>query len=99
MEFSFKEHFDIVYLNCLEAAEQLGFEIDKENISTNTLTYNTPASIFSWGELLQIDISEIENSLIRVNVTSKAKKQIFTWGKNRDNENRFFMTLNGLFES
>jgi hypothetical protein len=55
-------------------------------------------SLWSWGETIEIDYSKTNDNHIKVNCTSTCyfPLQIFDWGKNKRNTNRFFKRLEAL---
>ncbi len=95
MKNEFKEPFNIVYVNCHKAAIQLGFKIFKEDLIDGVITFTIKDSIWSFGENFKILISKVENStIVKVFSEGSVGLQIYDWGKNKKNIERFFEAIN-----
>lgn len=101
MQKEYNHNYDKVYINCLEAAAQMGFDITKENISEGLILFKVGWSLFSFGEKFKIVITKIDISNTKVEVGSQAAVgiQLIDWGKNNDNVTGFFETLNELLKT
>jgi hypothetical protein len=78
------------YEAALGALESNSFEI-KARLDRR-ITAFAPASIFSWGEDLEISI-EGARAGTKVTVSSSPRAQIFDWGKSEENINRLIASL------
>ena len=67
----------------------------KINRIGNTFRAISKPSIFSFSELIEIDVEKISESKSKVKFNSKCffPLQIFDWGKNKSNSNLFFKNL------
>ena len=99
MENVFARNIDYVYINCLEAADQLGFTINSENLTNSVVYFKSRATIWSFGEIVEVQLSEVNNTSTNVQVNSEAKAQLFTWGKNSENETSFMQMLEQLLKT
>jgi hypothetical protein len=81
------------YEAVLEALESNSFEI-KARLGRQ-ITASAPASIFSWGEDVQISI-EGARAGTKVTVSSSPKAQVFDWGKSEENINRLIASLDKI---
>lgn len=93
---SFAKEYNIVYINCLKTAIELGFNIFKEDIGEGVIRFKVPMSIWSWGEKFEIRITKSNKTSTEVELASTANVglQIIDWGKNDKNVCSFFETLN-----
>lgn len=97
----FEKSYNVVYIKCHEAAINLNFNISKEDISEGIILFKIGLSFFSWGEKFKIVITNLGVNLTRVEIASEATfgAQIIDWGKNNENIQNFFKTLNGLLKA
>jgi hypothetical protein len=98
MQKEFETGYEIVYINCLEAAHRLNFSITKENITDGIIIYKTKMSILSWGETFKIKISKINDTRTKVDVESALNAQLIDWGKNESNIVNFIKTLTEILK-
>ena len=95
MKNEFKEPFNVVYVNCHKAANQLGFKIFKEDIVDGVIKFTVKNSIWSFGENFKVLISKVENStFVEVSSEGNVGLQIYDWGKNKKNIEQFFEAIN-----
>ncbi len=74
-----------VYYATLEAMGALGWTVESEESGTYSIEARTPMSLSTWGDSLTVVITDQDNDLVRVDVTSKTGGQLFDWGKNKQN--------------
>lgn len=97
MEKKFSVNNDLVYINCIETAEQLGFSIGNENITDGIIYFKTGVSFWSFGESVEVRLTVLNKTSTKVQVESVANA-LTTWGKNTENENKFLETLSQLLK-
>ena len=97
MEKEFTTGSEYVYINCIEAAERLGFSISRENITDEIIYFETGVSFLSFGETVEVKLIEVNKTLTKVQVTSSANA-LTTWGKNAENETTFLERLGKLLK-
>jgi hypothetical protein len=69
-----------------------GWELKKEG--ADTLIFQTPTSILSWGESVEIKIStKADSNSVDVLITSSASAQLIDWGKSRGNVEKLVTEL------
>ncbi len=85
-EFEFKE-------NLIYALQKSNFKMIKEN--NNTYSAISLPSIFSFSELIKVEVKKRNDSKFNVNIISRClfPLQIFDYGKNKRNSNKFFKNL------
>jgi hypothetical protein len=97
MTTKFYEHtYDSVFSACKQALDKLDFTIDDSNKRTGTIRASTSVSLISWGEKVEITIKEISRYRTKLSVESKAKAQLFDWGKSETNELEFISKVSQL---
>lgn len=99
MESQVARNIDYVYINCLEAADQLGFTINSENLTDGAIYFKSGVTIWSFGEVVKVQLSEVTSISTNVQVGSTAKAQLFTWGKNSENVTSFMQLLTQLLKT
>lgn len=82
--------------NILRALKKSNFKNIKDN--GNKFTAISLPTMSSLSELIRVEISAINDSKSVVRFNSKCFNpiQVFDWGKNKRNSNRFFLTLENL---
>ncbi|MEG0409127.1 MAG: SHOCT domain-containing protein [Bacilli bacterium] len=101
---------DVVFNAILKIERQnlfsgLGFDLKETIEATKTYVYKSGASLKSWGETINIKVSENEDKTSTIQIISTPKTGImfgggFDLGKNRDNINKLMDTiLNWLKEN
>lgn len=93
----FEYTYQRVYDAALLAAMKCDFQIDAENANEGMIEASTKASLWSWGEGVNINISPVSNG-VKVTISSDAPGQFFDWGKNMENVNGFFRRLERCLE-
>ncbi len=97
----FKKPYSAVYVKCHQAAIELNFDITREDIGGGEILFKVGMSWFSWGEKFKIVITRSGLNQTRVEIASEAafEAQVIDWGKNDNNVQSFFETLNGLLKA
>jgi len=89
--------YDASYENVFDAAkkalEDCNFKVKEANKKTGEITASAGISLVSWGENIDISISEIGKNKTRVGIYSGAKAQLVDWGKSEKNVHKFFAAL------
>lgn len=70
--------------------------IKQKDCSNGIIEASLGVSITSWGENIQIKIIKLSDRVTSITISSNAKAQIFTWGKNDENERLIIESLNKL---
>jgi len=70
---------------CKDVLNNLEIEIDEINIMEKYIYGSTNSGLLSWGEEIELCFDIIKENKISINVTSEAKAQLITWGKNDKN--------------
>ncbi|PKP43125.1 MAG: hypothetical protein CVT96_05510 [Bacteroidetes bacterium HGW-Bacteroidetes-13] len=80
--------------NILSALKKSNFK--KIRVDKNKFTAISLPTMSSLSELIRVEINQVTDSKSVVRFTSRCFNpiQIFDWGKNRRNSNRFFINLN-----
>lgn len=89
-------NYDTLYSSCLKAAKDVGFNIETELSSDGLIKMSTGLSLRSWGEVIEVKITDLSSNKSIVEIVSKPKTQIFDWGKGSENENLFLSSLNKI---
>jgi len=92
MERLYKNNFDTVFESSVAALKLLKWSVSDANKKQGVISASTRLSIWSWGENFTIRIQEIDD-MVAVHVKSSAKAQLYTWGKNERNEQKFLDLL------
>ncbi|MES2396327.1 MAG: hypothetical protein V4549_10005 [Bacteroidota bacterium] len=95
MQKEFNQSYDKVYINCLEAANQLNYNIKKESMSEGLITFKIKMSFWSWGEIFTIKVTKSNNLNTLISVGS-VNGQIYDWGKNDQNITEFMALTENL---
>jgi hypothetical protein len=85
-EFDFSK--DILFDKLIEVMTEAGFKIRRTDKVTGHIFATAPISWFSWGENIYINLKE-ENSKTTLDFCSACLFQIYSWGKNERNYDRF----------
>ena len=85
--------FEDVYAAVERSLKLNSFEI--RNRQDRYLEASAPVSFFSWGEHIKISL-EPSGEQTKVTIQSSPKAQLFDWGKNEENVDRLFDTLNKI---
>ncbi|MCR9173302.1 MAG: hypothetical protein NXI10_12450 [bacterium] len=85
---SYYEVFD----SSISVLKQLGWSMNKVDKTKGEIIASVRISLWSWGERVLIELTNLRGS-VSVEIKSVAKAQLFTWGKNRLNEEKFLDML------
>ena len=88
MKRTFNSNYNKVYSACKQALEDLDMSVEYNNKQKGAISASTSSSIFSWGETVDIKISDKDSGKTVVEVESNAKAQLIDWGKNEKNEQK-----------
>lgn len=72
----------------MDTVERLEWKLISENRETGTIEVKTEMSLRSWGEEVLIQVAKEKEGNI-ITVASGVSSQIFDWGKNKENEEKF----------
>lgn len=98
MEKKYAAMIDFVYINCIEAAELLGFTLYNEDVTNGIIYFRVGLSFLSFGETIEVRLTDLGNGTTSTQVKSSAV-QLITWGKNAENETKFIDRLNQLVKT
>lgn len=76
----------------LQGIKDCGFSKKTADWSSGYIVVSTGASLRSWGEQIEIQVSEAEGST-EVSITSSPQAQLIDWGKSRENIDRLFTAI------
>ena len=93
MEKTFSFPIELVFKKCRETLRELDINISYESKSKWIIQASTGASLFSWGEEVEITFKAIAASKTKVSVKSEASAQLFSWGKDSENETKILNAL------
>jgi hypothetical protein len=85
--------YDRVFKKCELALGEFGVEVEYSNCTDGCIQGSISGSLLSWGEDVEIVVKSLGHNQTKVTITSEAKAQVFSWGKNDANEQSFFDTL------
>src|SRR3989344_9195146 len=89
--------YECDYHGCFEAAkralEDCKFNVKEANEKTGEIKASTKMSLLSWGESINVSVSEISKNKTRVSIYSGANAQLVDWGKSEKNVHQFFSAL------
>jgi hypothetical protein len=82
---------------CLKISDLKGFKLLKKDDTQSSLVFGTTMSIYSWGEVIGIQIKKFDNiTELEVKSKSKLKTTIADWGKNKRNVEKIMNLINTL---
>jgi hypothetical protein len=96
---TFHNNYETVFKACKTALKELEIDVDSSSKSTGIINSATSGSLFSWGENVNIAVTEISRNKTKVSVKSKSKAQLFSWGTNTDNEEKIIETIEEILNS
>ena len=94
----YKGNFIEIFNSCLNAIENLNWNISSSDDIEGIIEANTNASLLSWGEDIDIRLQDM-NGIVSVIISSEAPAQLIDWGKNAKNIETFFPVLESLISS
>ena len=74
-----------VFAALVEALPECKMKVKSTDAATGHIEATTGVSLASWGEKIQIDLSEAEPGRTKVTISSGNKAQLVSWGKNKKN--------------
>lgn len=95
MEHVFNNSVQTVFNACLTTLNKLEMEIQSKDITSGTIQARTKGTWRSWGEDIVIHIFDFNNKT-KIVVNSTASAQLFTWGKNDENEEEIINCIKNL---
>lgn len=93
MEQVFNLKYKDVFKKAIKAVKALGFIIQYQNMSEYVITTETPKTFRSWGEIVVIKFKKIDSNKTIVIVSSQTIAQLFSYGKNKQNEKKIFKEI------
>jgi len=87
METNIKGKYNNVFDACISSLEYLDIRIEFKDKSTGEIEARTKSSLRSWGEDIYVKVKKINEQICRVTIESDATAQLFSWGRNAENEN------------
>ena len=84
--------YEDVFNATILAISDCGFVKDSVDISSGIIFASTKASIWSWGEIMEIYIFEKENGT-EISISSTPKLQLMDWGKSSENIEFLFSAI------
>ena len=84
---------------CKFALKKLEIDIDEIDLREGIIYASTKSSLISWGENVKIELIKNSASSSFVQISSEAKAQLITWGKNDENIIKIGKTIKELSKS
>ena len=91
--FVYEADYEKVFEAVKKALKDCKFSTKEINKKTGEIQASAGISLLSWGENINISISEINKNKTKVSVYSGAKAQLVDWGKSEKNIHLFFSAL------
>jgi len=98
MERTFKYSWSKLFKTCVKVLQDLKINIDYENDVDGIIQGVTKRSLRSWGEDIEIRLRKLENNKTEIIVNSKASAQLFSWGKDNENEEQIISSIKKALE-
>jgi len=93
---NYQDSPDKLFDRAIIALKECGFKIKETHIETNLLKAKATFSLWSWGEIIEVNISD--NGMVTTKSTCTLPSQIFSWGKNKTNVINFFKAFEQLHQ-
>lgn len=84
--------YEDVFNATILAISDCDFVKDSADISSGIIFASAKASIWSWGEIIDIYVSEKENRT-EISISSTPKLQLIDWGKSSENVEFLFSAI------
>jgi len=84
--------YNDVFSAILQAIVYCGFQKESADRSSGYIVASAGVSLRSWGEDIEIRVSEADNGT-NVSMSSSARAQLIDWGKSRENIDRLFAAI------
>jgi len=95
----FNKKYKMVFDACRKALETLEVTVEISDLEKGTIVGMTKTTLWSWGENIQIIFETINESSTRIEVESTSNSQIFSWGKNKANENSIIEIVSKILDN
>ena len=90
---TYYQSYDVVFKKCELALEHLGVDIEYSDKTKGCIQASVSGSLLSWGEDIEVTVQAIGQKETKVIISSEAKAQMISWGRNDTNERRFIEHL------
>lgn len=84
--------YDGVFNAVLQAIADCSFRKESVDMASGRIVASTDISLWSWGESIEIQVSEADNGA-KVSISSTPNAQIIDWGKSEENIERLFAAI------
>lgn len=84
--------YDDVFNAVLQAIADCSFRKESVDMASGQIVASTDVSLRSWGERIEIRVSEAGNGT-KVSISSTPNAQIIDWGKSEENIERLFAAI------
>lgn len=84
--------YDDVFDAILQTIADCGFRKESTNRSSGHIVTSTGISLRSWGERMEIQVSEADNGT-EVYISSSPRLQLIDWGKSSENIDSLFAAI------
>ena len=84
--------YEDVFNATILAIQDCGFVKDSADIASGIIFASTKTSIWSWGEIIEIYVTEKENGT-EISISSIPKLQLIDWGKSSENVEFLFSAI------
>lgn len=92
----YNKKFDMVFSSAIAAASAIGWQVTFTDKSTGVISARTPTNLWTWGDNVSIRVYRIENSTVKVDVSSGTQNQVVDWGRNKRNILSYYGKLDNL---
>ena len=92
----YEKDFDTVFFKAVDATSAMGWQITFTDKSTGVIAAKTPTNLWTWGDNVSIRLTQIENSAVKVDVSSGTPNQVIDWGRNKRNILSYYGKLDSL---
>lgn len=99
MKITIDKNIDAAFRICKEALKLLEISIDEIDKHQASIIASTKSGLLSWGEEIELHLFSIDSNFTSIEITSEAKAQLFTWGKNEKNVNEICETITKISKS
>ena len=96
MEKTFNTQYSDGFNAAKKALKVLGFTLEYSDKKSGLIQASSSSSFLSWGEDIQIKISEINFEKTKIEVRSSSKAQLISWGKNSTNEEDIIQEIKNI---
>lgn len=89
---TFSKGYKLVFDTAVRVAGE-HFSVASSDPKIGSIQCKSSASIWSWGETIEIRVRQIQDDKTQVTAESSASAQLFDWGKSKDNIEKFLSAL------